>query len=129
MSRRDQVLDDCIGAATAQLVVVFLGAGRVGVTLNRHDEVLLLPNLLREFIERLLVGLGEHELTCAKQDRCIGNRLVVVEVLDGALQSAQVIANAGDALVGLLSRLAGCGRSLIGSTGSGDALLALPLTS
>ncbi len=64
-----QVLNDGIGAALAELIVVVGRTGRIGVALDLHDVVLLALKLLRKVVQRLLVLASELRLCRSRTER------------------------------------------------------------
>src|ERR1700722_19402445 len=81
--------------------------------------MLLALELGGEVVQGLLVLAGQLRFVEGEQNRCIGNRLVVVEILDRARQAGHVVRSLGGILVSLIGTLTGGHCLLVGSVGLG----------
>src|ERR1035437_4531618 len=109
-----EVLDDGVGAALAELIVVIRRPNRIGVAFNLNDGVLLATHLLRELVECLFVLAREIGLVEGKQNRGVADRLVVVQILDRTRQAGHAMRCLSRILVGLVGSLTRSQGFLIG---------------
>jgi hypothetical protein len=115
-----EVLDDGIGAAPAESLVVIGAPDLIRESFDRDEIALVLVSTGYHLIELLLAIAGELVTAELEQDGSRAHRLIVIEIGDLAPQISQIVSD----LLGLLVGLVGARHSLTGFGINGhDALI------
>ena len=88
---RCQVLNDCIRAALAEVIVVGRATDRIRSTFDRDDVALGVGDIRRHLIQGFLGFLGEVVFIEAKVHRGLSDRTIVIQVGYGTRQGVHAV--------------------------------------
>src|SRR5581483_9984128 len=120
---RSEILDDRVGAAFAQVIVVIGGAGGIGAALYGNDVPLGIGNVGRQLVQLFFGLFGQEVLVEAKVDCGLAHHAIVVKIGHGVREHVNAVHGVVRRLLRLRGLLTGGLRLLVGRSCSLHHLL------